>query len=53
MRTITRRHHMSLIDTIVTRWKAVPRGSGTMFDNTMLFYFPDSGETNHATDVAR
>jgi hypothetical protein len=39
---------MTLIDTIVTRLKAVPEGKGTMFDNTMLFYFPDSGETHHS-----
>lgn len=41
-------HHMSLIDVIVKRLKAAPEGDGTMFDNTMLFYFPDSGETHHS-----
>ena len=39
---------MTLVDTIVTRLKSVPEGNGTMFDNTMLFYFPDSGETHHS-----
>ncbi len=29
----------------------VPEGSGTMFDNTMLFYFPDSGESHHSHGV--
>ena len=43
-----RRHHMALVDTIVTRLKSVPEGDGTMFDNTMLCYFPDSGETHHS-----
>lgn len=43
-----RRHHMTLVDTIVTRLKSVPEGDGTMFDNTMLCYFPDSGETHHS-----
>lgn len=43
-----RTHHMSLVDTIVTRLKAVPETGGTMFDNTMLFYFPDNGETHHS-----
>ncbi len=43
-----RTHHMALIDTIVKRLKSVPEGSGTMFDNTMLFYFPDNGETHHS-----
>lgn len=43
-----RQQHMTLIDTIVTRLKGVPEGDGTMFDNTMLFYFPDNGETHHS-----
>ena len=43
-----RTHHMKLIDTIVTRLKSVPEAGGTMFDNTMLFYFPDNGETHHS-----
>lgn len=41
-------HHMKLVETIVTRLKSVPEGDGTMFDNTMIFYFPDSGETHHS-----
>lgn len=41
-------HHMSLVDRIVTRLKGVREGQGTMFDNTMIFYFPDSGETHHS-----
>lgn len=44
-------HHMQLVDTIVTRLKGVPEGNGTMFDNTMLCYFPDGGETHHSTGV--
>lgn len=43
-----RTHHVSLIDTIVQRLKSVREGNGTMFDNTMLFYFPDNGETHHS-----
>ena len=43
-----RTHHMTLIDTIVKRLKSVPEAGGTMFDNTMLFYFPDNGETHHS-----
>ncbi|HAY79478.1 MAG TPA: hypothetical protein DCY79_06705 [Planctomycetaceae bacterium] len=43
-----RRQHMTLIDTIVKRLKSVPEAGGTMFDNTMLFYFPDNGETHHS-----
>lgn len=43
-----RHQHMILIDTIVRRLKSVPEGGGTMFDNTMLCYFPDNGETHHS-----
>jgi len=43
-----RRHHMDVIDSIVKRLKSVPEGSGTMFDNTMIFYYPDGGETHHS-----
>lgn len=43
-----RLHHMSLIDTIVTRLKGIREGQGTMFDNTMVCYFPDGGETHHS-----
>ncbi len=44
----TENHHMELVNMIVTRLKSVPEGDGTMFDNTMLCYFPDSGETHHS-----
>lgn len=43
--------HMSCIETIVRRLKSVPEGSGTMFDNTMLLYFPDNGETHHSIGI--
>lgn len=48
VRSMIRQQHMSLIDRIVTRLKSVPERDGTMFDNTMLFYFPDNGETHHS-----
>jgi hypothetical protein len=51
IRTAVRTQHMSLIDTIITRLKAVPEADGNMFDNTTLFYFPDNGETHHSTGV--
>lgn len=41
-------HHMKLVDMMVSRLKSVPEAGGTMFDNTMIFYFPDSGETHHS-----
>ncbi len=32
---------------IVDRLKATPEGNGTMFDNTLIMYFPEGGETHH------
>ena len=48
IRELARTHHMTLVDRIVTRLKSVPEAGGTMFDNTMIFYFPDGGETHHS-----
>ncbi len=48
VRKKVRNQHMSVIDTIVSRLKSVPEGTGTMFDNTVLMYFPDNGETHHS-----
>jgi hypothetical protein len=48
IRQRTELHHMELMNRIVTRLKGVPEGNGTMFDNTMIVYFPDSGETHHS-----
>lgn len=48
VRARVRSQHMKLIDAIVRRLQSVPEGGGTMFDNTMLLYFPDNGETHHS-----
>jgi hypothetical protein len=48
IRNRARHHHMAVVNTIVSRLKSVPEGNGTMFDNTMVFYFPDGGETHHS-----
>jgi len=48
VRAKVRKQHMRLVDTIVTRLKGVPEGDGNMFDNTVLLYFPDNGETHHS-----
>jgi len=48
IRDKVRHQHMTLIDRIVKRLKSVPEGTGTMFDNTMLFYLPNNGETHHS-----
>ena len=39
--------HMNQINTIIQRLQQVPEGQGTMFDNTMIMYFPENGETHH------
>lgn len=39
--------HMQQIARIVERLKAQPEGKGTMFDNTMIMYFPEGGEAHH------
>ncbi|MGY8770951.1 MAG: DUF1552 domain-containing protein [Pirellulales bacterium] len=39
--------HVNQIKTIVEQLKQVPEGNGTMFDNTMIMYFPENGETHH------
>ena len=39
--------HVNQIKTIIQRLKQVPEGQGTMFDNTMIMYFPENGETHH------
>ena len=43
--------HMQQVARIVERLKAVPEGNGTMFDNTMILYFPEGGETHHGLGV--
>ena len=50
IREAVRLQHMKLVDKIVTRLKNTPEinGKGSMFDNTIVFYFPDNGETHHS-----
>lgn len=43
-----RKLHMSQVATIVERLKAQPEGNGTMFDNTVIMYFAENGETHHS-----
>ncbi len=39
--------HMNQVRTIVEKLKKEPEGKGTMFDHTMIMYFPENGETHH------
>jgi hypothetical protein len=43
--------HMNQVKTIVEKLKQTPEGKGTMFDNTMIMYFPENGETHHGIGV--
>jgi hypothetical protein len=47
IREKVRTGHMEQIATIVEGLKAQPEGKGTMFDNTMIMYFPEGGESHH------
>jgi hypothetical protein len=49
VRTTLRTHHMSLVDSLVTGLKKMPEGKGSMFDNTIIMYLPENGETHHST----
>ena len=40
--------HVQQIARIVDRLKQIPEGGGSMFDRTMIFYFPENGETHHS-----
>jgi len=43
--------HVKQINTIVEALKRVPEGKGTMFDSTMIMYFPENGETHHGVGL--
>ncbi len=40
--------HMEQVATIVKKLKATPEGNGTMFDNSVIMYFPENGEGHHS-----
>ncbi|HAY78570.1 MAG TPA: hypothetical protein DCY79_02045 [Planctomycetaceae bacterium] len=40
--------HIQQVAAIVERLKQIPEGSGSMFDNTVLLYFPENGEGHHS-----
>ena len=40
--------HIDQVARIIDRLKQVPEGGGTMFDSTMIMYFPENGETHHS-----
>ncbi len=40
--------HIKQVARIVERLKEVPEGNGSMFDNTVIMYFPENGEGHHS-----
>ena len=46
-RALVRMSHLNQVDTMVQKFKSIPEGDGTMFDNTMIFYSPSGGEAHH------
>ena len=51
MRNAIKTHHMKQVTTLVHKLKAIPEGSGTMFDNTTIIYMPETGAGHHGPDT--
>ena len=39
--------HMAQVEKIIKKLKAIPEGSGNMFDNTTIIYMPETGAGHH------
>lgn len=48
IREVMRIGHIEQVKTIVDKLKAIPEGKGTMFDHTVIMYFPENGEGHHS-----
>jgi hypothetical protein len=51
LRNIVKASHIAQIAKMVTRLKSVPEAGGTMFDNTTIIYFPETGAGHHGPDT--
>ena len=51
MRDVIKTHHMKQVKTLVTKFRAIPEGRGTMFDNTTIIYMPETGSGHHGPDT--
>ena len=51
IRKRVRLHHFEQVKFIADALKAEPEGNGTMFDNTMIMYFPEGGEKHHGNGI--
>jgi hypothetical protein len=51
LRNLVKAAHMAQVEKMVTKLKSVPEGNGTMFDNTTIIYFPETGAGHHSPDT--
>ena len=51
LRDTVKASHMAQIAKMVTKLKSVPEGGGTMFDNTTIIYFPETGAGHHGPNT--
>ena len=51
LRDIVKASHMAQVEKMVTKLKSVPEGNGSMFDNTTIIYFPETGAGHHGPDT--
>lgn len=51
LRDTVKASHMAQVAKMVTKLKSVPEGNGTMFDNTTIIYFPETGAGHHGPDT--
>jgi len=51
LRNLVKASHMAQVEKMVTKLKSVPEGKGTMFDNTTIIYFPETGAGHHSPDT--
>ena len=51
LRDIVKASHMAQVAKMVMKLKSVPERGGTMFDNTTIIYFPETGAGHHGPDT--
>ncbi len=51
LRDTVKASHMAQVAKMVTKLKSVPEGGGTMFDNTTIIYFPETGAGHHGPNT--
>ncbi len=51
LRNIVKASHVAQVEKMVRKLRSVPEGNGTMFDNTTIIYFPETGAGHHGPDT--